>query len=161
MLRHQSIPLWREAQRVIPVVQTQQHGGVVMTLLAIEMYPDGSVLTALLRVVSGTPEIPVRFPGLAFEFTMTDDRGGSYEGRLDQIRTHSGPDFWHGRAKCESIPAIDPLAQELRIEIPELRWMRQELPYQERSRIVPGEITHGPWSFTVRFPPAQLKRNQP
>lgn len=152
--------LWREVQRVIPVAQTQQQGEVEITMLAIEVYADGCVLTTSLRVVPGTPGIPERFAHMEFMVTMADDRGGSYAGQVDAMRTQSGPDFWQGRAECAVTPALAPNARELRIEIPELRWRRQETTENGVTQMVPGEITPGPWRFTVRFPPAQLQGQQ-
>lgn len=141
-------------RRVIPIAQTQGRDEVLITLLALEVYANGCVLTSLLRIAPGTTGIQERFGHPSFTPVMTDDLGNSYAGATRAVRMQSGSDFWEGRAECICLPMLDPRARELHIEIPELAWDRAEWSEQGLTGYVPGETTPGPWQFRILIDPA-------
>ena len=152
----QTHPELRDLLRVIPIGQTQQHEGMVLTLLALEVYADGCLLTVLMQrdqVASWMMGDRMAQPESA-KVTMADDCGGAYTGRLDGLRSSTGLDFWQGRAECACTPTLDPAARELHVEISDVRWERWEETDQGELRRHEGEILDGPWVYIFQFAPA-------
>lgn len=139
--------------RVIPIAQTQQRGEVLITLLALEVYANGCVMTSLLRIAPGTVGIHERFGYPSFKLVLQDDRGTSYASTPQGASGYNASDFWQGRAECSFLPTLDPLARELAIEIPELVWQRAAWSEEGLTGHIPGETTPGPWIFRVAIEP--------
>ena len=126
--------------RVIAIGQTERAGEGELTLLALEIYERGFVVTSRLR----RPGTFGLFPELSP--AATDDLGRAYA-----HRSHGGSGGGHEfRAAHRFTPALDPTARELWLAIAEIRW----------RRLVPGQAelgedppTPGPWRFVVRLTP--------
>lgn len=150
MTQPPTYPQLRDLLRVIAIDQSQEHGGLKLSLLALEVYEDGCTLTLLLQRAQA---IPVSYERLQHaDVNITDDRGALYVGDLSNLHGSFGPDFWQYRATCAFTPTLDPAARELRIEIPSaqvggLGWLRAHRDAQS-----PGETTYGPWNFAIQLP---------
>jgi hypothetical protein len=146
-------PQLRDLLRVIPIGQTQEHEGLTLTPLALEVYTDGCLLTVLLQRAQSVSLPLGRFARIKqVDVTMTDDRGGVYMG---QMHGHSGsslPGFWQGRSQCACTPTLDPESRALHIEIPSVHWDYMEETEQGDLGRIPGEITNGPWIFFIQLP---------
>jgi hypothetical protein len=124
--------------RVIAIGQTERAGEGELTLLALEIYERGFVVTTRLRWPGGFGLLPELAPA------ASDDRGRAYAHR-SHGGSGGGREF---RSAHRFSPALDPGAGELRLAIAEIRW----------RRIVPGRAelgeeppTTGPWRFVVRL----------
>lgn len=153
-------PLLSDLLRVIGIGLTQEYEGLKLSLLALEVYADGCILTILLQRDQPIREhddgdIHRRIPILGqVAVTMTDDCGGEYTGAMGERGSSSGPGFWKGRSQFICMPTLDPAARELHIEIPTVTWQYMEETEQEDIRKVPGETIYGPWNFTIQLPAA-------
>lgn len=148
-MRPQSRPQLRQLKRVIPIAQSQQHDEILVTLLALEVYADGCVITTLLQAIP-EPGIPLNRFGVAwFTVTFRDDLGTSYSGTLCGSSSSSRGGCWQGRAACECTPTLDPGARKIWIDIAALRWERWQGELDGEGGLTPGETTLGPWRFTV------------
>jgi len=146
-------PECRDLVRVIAIGQSQQHEELVLSLLALEVYADGCLLTTLLQRARAEPMPHDRLARLGqVTVTMTDDRGGVYTGELYVGSSSSVPEFWQGRAQCACTPTLDPAARALRIEIPAVQWSYLDETEPGDLRWLPEEIMPGPWIYSVRFP---------
>ncbi|HKT37479.1 MAG TPA: hypothetical protein VJR48_03850, partial [Ktedonobacterales bacterium] len=125
-------PLLSDLLRVIGIGQTQEYEGLRLSLLALEVYADGCILTVLLQRDQPIQEhddedIHRRIPILGeVAVTMADDCGGEYTGAMAERGSSSQPGFWKGRGQFPCTPTLDPAAQELRIEIPAVTWQYME-----------------------------------
>jgi hypothetical protein len=149
-------PLLRDLARVIPIGERQQHEGLTLTALALEVYADGCLLTVLLQrsLIDSTPPDQVPRFGIFgnVTVTMTDDRGGVYTGFLHGSSGSAVADFWEWRAQFACTPTLDPAARALRIEIPAVQWSYREHTEQGDLLRVMDEMMPGPWIFSVRLP---------
>lgn len=152
LMKPPSRPQLRDLLRVIAVGQSQKHDGLVLTLLALEVYTDGCLLTVLLQRARSVQEPADQFARMeTVEVTMMDDQGGAYTGELHGHSGSSWADFWQGRGQCICRPTLDPQARALRIEIPSIGWTYWKETEQGEMRTVPGELTKGPWIFSIQY----------
>jgi len=141
-------PVMRGLLRVIPIAQAQEHGDILVTLIALETYPDGCILSLMFGAVPGAPRADERFGRAPMALTMRDDTGRAYDGGRRMIGM-GGHDY-SGRALVPFYTQpLAPGVRALYIEIPELRWEHSEPREDGGWRAVPGETTNGPWRFTV------------
>jgi hypothetical protein len=124
--------------RVVPVAETQEQGGVEVTLFSLEIYADG--LLASLRLVL-TDRVQLGDLQMNPFIMAGDDQDGHYSGYVDWLRW--GLDLqW--RLTAAFRPALPPGVRELRIEVPALRWQQAD-----------EEQVAGPWTFTVAHLPEE------
>jgi hypothetical protein len=142
-------PAMQELVGVVPIAQTQAHGGTVVTLFSVELYADGFVVHGRIRREdrrplsgAGASRQPVA------QLRAGDERGGRYEARPGRL---IGSDYDREWRFMQSFgPGVDPAARELRLDIAEVNWRRsEEIPsMSERTDVHPG-----PWAFTIPLPP--------
>ena len=146
-------PLLRNVLRVIPINQSQEHEGLTLTAVALEVYADGCLLRSLLQRVCAEPDPRDQFARLGdITVTMTDDHENRYAGQLLGSSGSYRPGYWEERARCEFTPTLDPAARALRIEIAAIQWTYAEETAQGELHRVPGESRHAPWIFSVELP---------
>jgi hypothetical protein len=126
--------------RVVAIGRTERAGEGELTLLALELYERGFVVTSRLRWPGPFGLFPELSPA------ATDDLGHAYAHR-SHGGSGDGRDF---RAAHRFSPALDPAAAELRLEIAEIRWRRLVPGRTELGEEAP---TPGPWRFVVRLSP--------
>ncbi|HEX5548798.1 MAG TPA: hypothetical protein VFX24_15420 [Ktedonobacterales bacterium] len=142
----------RELLRVIAIGQTQEHKGLRISLLTLDIYDDGCQLKLLLL---RDEAVPVSHQQLQHaDVNVTDDRGAVYVGAMSVLDGRFGLDFWQYRNTYTFMPTLDPAARELRIEIPAVQTGALGWANAHRDAQSPGETTHGPWSFIVQLPAA-------
>jgi hypothetical protein len=129
----------RQLVRVLPLAQTQVQGGVELTLLSLEAYTDGFFVTLRLVPAEERPLLPESrsYPDLALH--ATDERGARYDAW--PVGGSGYPDHW--RFTFSFVPPLNSAVQELRLEVPELRWR------SFREGEPPVEAPPGPWAFVV------------
>ncbi|HEY1388457.1 MAG TPA: hypothetical protein VGF38_07925 [Ktedonobacterales bacterium] len=142
-----------ELLRVIAIDQSQEHDGLKISLLILDVYDDSCQLKLLLRRAEAVPVPHQRLQHA--DVSVTDDRGAVYVGDMSVLDGRFGPDFWQHSNRYTFVPTLDPAARELRIEIPSVQtgalgWTRAHI--DARS---PGVTTHGPWGFTIQLPAAE------
>src|SRR5262249_34078864 len=116
-------PLFRDLLRVIAIGEREQHDGVTLTAVALEVYADGCLLTLLVQRIRAEPEPRGRVARLAeITATMTDDHDHVYVGHVQASSGVARPDSWEGRALYACTPTLDPVAEAVRIEIPQIAW---------------------------------------
>jgi hypothetical protein len=146
-------PLFRDLLSVVPIAEHQEHEGVTLTAVALEVYTDGSLLTLLLQRAPAAPDLREQFARLGeITVTMTDDHDNVYAGQLHGSSGSYRPGLWEERARCAFTSTLNPAARALRIEIADIRWHYAEETEQGEPRRVPGEVRNGPWIFSVRLP---------
>jgi len=132
---------------VLPIAQAQQHQGVEVLALALELYAAGFVVTIQLQSHGGMPFIDDA-PALAL--MVTDDCGGQYPSQRSGATGEGARKEWQWRLAYRCAPALDPHARELRLAIADMTWTR---PDARRQRFVPIRTRTGPWTFIVAVPP--------
>lgn len=142
----------RDLLRVIAIDQSQEHEGLKISLLALEVYDDGCTLKLLLQRAHALPVSQQQLQHA--DVSISDDRGAAYVGDMSVLHGSCTPDSWQYQASYTFMPTLDPAARELRIEIPAVQvgaigWARGHRDAQS-----PGETTQGPWSFSVHIPAA-------
>jgi Clp amino terminal domain, pathogenicity island component len=152
-MHRQTHPVFRDLLRVIPISEHQEHAGVAVTAVALEVYADGSLLTLLLQRARAEPDPRFQFARLGgITVTITDDHDNVYAGWLHGSSGSYGSGMWEERAQCACTPTLDPAAGALRIEIAAIQWTYAEETAQGERRWVPGEVAPGPWIFSIRLP---------
>jgi Clp amino terminal domain, pathogenicity island component len=148
-------PPFHDLLRVIAIAERQQHEDVTLTAVALEVYADGCLLTLLLRRVRAEPDPRDPFARLGqITVTMTDDHDHGYAGHVQGSNGGARPGFWDGRAQCAFTPTLDPAAGAVRIEITAIQWTYALETAQGEHQWVQGDVTPGPWIFSVRLPAA-------
>ncbi|HEU4782037.1 MAG TPA: hypothetical protein VFS83_01725 [Ktedonobacterales bacterium] len=144
----------RELLRVIAIGQSQEHEGLKISLLALEVYADGCILTILLQRAQAVPAAHERLGRI--DVNITDDRGAVYAGHMSDLHGSFEPDadYWEYRIRCTFTPTLDPGARELRIEIPSVQTGALGWANAHRDAQSPGVTTHGPWRFSIQLPAA-------
>ncbi len=146
-------PPFRDLLRVIPIAERQQHEDVTLTAVALEVYADGCLLTLLLQRARAESDPRDPFARLgAIAVAMTDDHDHVYGGHVHGSRGVSRPGFWDGRAECAFTPTLDAAAGTVRIEIAAIQWIYALGTAQGEFHSVQGDVTSGPWIFSVRLP---------
>lgn len=130
-------PRLRDLLRVIPVAQSHTVDGVTVTLLSIETYADGFVAT--FRVIAEPAPSGHRFPQLVLE--ITDDQGNRYNGWPGG----GVGDYEQWRLIHRFAPALAPNAQELHLDVTDVRWRTPGNQPEEKAEV-------GPWAFAVPIP---------
>lgn len=145
-------PQLRDLLHVIAIDQSQEHEGLRISLLALEVFADGCKLTILLQRAQA---VPVSHEQLQHaDVNITDDHDGVYAGDMSDLHGSFGPDFWEYRVTYSFMPTLDPAAHELRIEVPAVQVGALGWPRAHRDPQSPGETMHGPWSFSIQIPAA-------
>lgn len=125
---------------VIPIGQTQVVGSIELSLLALELYEHGFVVTSRVRADRGAARA---FPEVVLE--AEDDQGGSY-----RERPHGGSGDEHEfRAAHRFDRPLDATTRHLNITAPEVRWRTFSVDQPHPAEVPP---TPGPWRFTVSLP---------
>ncbi len=132
---------------VVPIAQAQQHQGVEVLALALELYAAGFVITCQLQSHGAVPFIDDA-PALALR--VTDDRGGEYPIQPAGATGDGARSAWQWRLAYRCAPALDAHARALQMEVADITWHR---PDAGRQRFVPARIVSGPWLFTVALLP--------
>lgn len=149
----QSRPQLRDLLRVIAIGQSQEHEGLKITALALELYSDGSLLTILLQRAQPFPMPAYHYARLGqVGVTLKDDRGSVYSGQLHEHSGSSSQDFWEGRCQCAFTPILATEARTLQIEISAIHWIYMEETDQGILHKESGDVTTGPWVFSVQVP---------
>ncbi len=136
---HVPPPRLHRLARVVPIGQAQEHHGVEVLALALEVYAAGFVATFQIQSLGAGPDLgdaddAERSPRLAL--SATDNRGGHYtsmpyEGSgFGQVRDWQ----WRGAART------------LWLTLAALEWTR---PDEATRRFVPAPTIRGPWRFAV------------
>ncbi len=151
---HVPPPRLHQLVRVVPIGQTQEHGGVAVLALALEVYEAGFVSTFQIQSSGGGPDLrdaddAERSPRLAL--TATDDRGGYYTSQPYEGSGFGQGRDWQWRGAYHFAPALDPAARTLRLTLAGLEWTR---PDEAARRFVPVHTLRGPWRFVVDLAPA-------
>src|SRR5690348_16451648 len=142
----------RELLRVIAIDQSQEHEGLKISLLTLDVYDDGCQLKLMLRRAEAVPVSQERLQHA--DVNIVDDRGSVYAGDMSDLEGRFGPDFWQYSNTCTFVPTLDPAARELRIEIPSVQTGALGWARAHRDAQSPGESTHGQWVFTIPLPAA-------
>lgn len=151
-------PVFTGLRRVIPIAQAQRHRDVMVTLVALEVYErEGCILALLLESGPGTQGAIERYGRAFLQATLRDNRGAVHTSARRPSEGATGPDSVAQRALLPFYGAtITPDTDTIEIEIPELHWERYE-PRTDGAGLVviQGEITPGPWRFTVALHPGR------
>ena len=150
---HVPPPRLHQLVRVVPVGQMQEHGGVEVLALAVEVYRAGFVATFQVQSLGDGPNLgdaddAERSPHLAL--TAVDDRGGRYTGQAYEGSGFGQGRDWQWRGAYRFAPALDRATQTLELMLTELTWTR---PAEAQRRYVPVCTVAGPWRFTVPVAP--------
>ena len=151
MSRELPAPTLKDLVRVVPIGQSQVHGGVTVMMLALEQYADGFVVT--FRVLSDEPwpfDIHREgFQHFEVDLRVTTASGTEYDGRMLHSGLSTRMEGWQGRFEYQHAPALDPTASWVRIEVLALHWLKRipDPPFQ-----APAKEMTGPWVFTVPLP---------
>lgn len=137
-------PMFRPLERVLPVAQTRDSGGVEIVLLFLEIYGDGFIATFRIFLFDEWSASD-RFRSLEITLQATDDRGRRYALGPRRGVTSGAPNLDY-RGTFSFGPGLDPAAQVLRLEIPDLHWSTLE---GERRETVPDAVRRGPWAFSI------------
>ena len=146
---HVPPPRLHRLRRVVPIGQAQEHHGVEVLALALEVYEAGFVATFQIQSLGTGPDLgdaddAERNPRLAL--SGTDNRGGHYTGA-----PYEGSGFgqvwdWQWRGAYRLAPALDPAARTLWLTLATLEWTR---PDAATRRFVPAPTVRGPWRFAI------------
>ena len=146
-------PFYHQLQRVIPILRTHRHGAYELTVVSLEVYSESLLLVLWAHAVPQEPEGTVVQPLAWVTITLADDVGTEYSGGQVVSTTNFGPGYYHGRVEYQFSPTLNPVARELRVSVPELRWEYFEA--DESGQYVQrlwGEETEPPWVFTLPLP---------
>jgi hypothetical protein len=142
-------PNLRELVRVLGIGQSQEHNGLLVSLLSLEVYKDGCLLLVLMQ--SHPAEFPAsgHMPEFAdFPVLAGDDRGGQYRVHPSLDGQLTEPDYREVRASWLWESPLDPEARSVRIEIPAVVWQIRIMDGTRQMQMVPGDQVQGPWVFT-------------
>lgn len=152
MTQPPTYPQLRVLLRVIAINQSQEHEGLKLSLLALEVYEDGCKLMLLLQRAQAVPVSHEQLQHV--DIDITDDRGTKYVGDLGVLHGSFGPDFWHYRVTCTFMPTLNPAPHVLRIGIPSVQVDALGWVLAHRDAQSPGETKYGPWNFSIQLPAA-------
>lgn len=149
MITGNNRPNLRELVRVVGIGQSQEHNGLLVSLLSLEVYKDGCLLLVLMQ------SHPAAFPpsGQMPEFTdfpvlVSDDRGGQYTVHPSLGGQLQEPGYREVRASWLWTSPLNPAARTVRIEIPAVVWQLRIMDDTRQMQMVPGDHMQGPWVFT-------------
>ncbi len=113
--------------RVVPIGQMQEHAGVAVLALALEVYDAGFVATFQIQYLGSGPDLwhaddAKRSPRLVF--TATDDREGQYTSQVYEGRGFGQGHDWQWRGAYRCAPALDSAAPMLWLTLATLTWAR-------------------------------------
>lgn len=143
----------RELLRVIAIDQSQEHDGLSISLLTLDVYDDGCQLKLLLRRAEAVPVSQQQLQHA--DVNIVDDRGAMYVGAMSDLDGRFGPDFWQDSNIYTFMPTLDPTARELRIEIASVQTGALGWAWTHRDPQSSGVTTYGPWRFTIQIPAAE------
>lgn len=149
-MQQPTYPELRDLLRVIAIDQSQEHDGLKISLLALEVYDDGCKLKLLLGRAEALPVSQQQLQHV--DINITDDHGAVYGGDASDLDGRFKPDSWQYRVTFAFMPTLDPAARELRIEVPFVQTGALGWERGHRDAQLPGETAHGPWNFTVQLP---------
>ena len=157
MITGNSRPNLRELVRVVGIGQSQEHNGLFVSLLSLEVYKDGCLLLVLMQ------SHPAEFPAMVempeftdFPVLVSDDRGGQYTVRPSIGGQLQEPGYREVRASWLWTAPLDAEAHTVRIEIPAVVWQLTIMDDTDTDtdadtrqwQVVPGDHIPGPWVFT-------------
>ena len=132
-----------QLRRVIPIGQMQRIDGGTFMFLALESYLEGFLVHARI-LLDEVPEAlyDPEVHGVYVEpiLVITDDRGAHYP-VIPAGWFGDPPDYRHD---FQVNQPLHPDARELRLEMPEIHWVKDER-YGPRTE----RVATGPWTFTV------------
>jgi hypothetical protein len=143
-------PNLRELVRVVGIGQSQEHNGLLISLLSLEVYKDGCLLLCLMQ--SHPAEFPPsgHMPEFAdFPVLVSDDRGGQYTVHPSLGGQLQEPGYREVRAAWLWTSPLDSEARTVRIEIPAVVWQLRTMDDTRQMQMVPGDHVQGPWVFTL------------
>lgn len=149
-MQQPTYPELRDLIRVIAIDQSQEHGGLKIFLLALEVYADGCNLKLLLQRAEAVPVSQERLQHA--DVNVTDEHGAVYVGAVSDFHGSFTADSWQYQVTFAFTPTLDPAARELRIEVPAVQTGALGWARAHRDARSPGETTPGPWNFTVQIP---------
>ncbi|HEY7779148.1 MAG TPA: hypothetical protein VIC85_02945 [Ktedonobacterales bacterium] len=131
----------------------QRHEEVTLTAVALEVYADGCLVTILIQRARAEADPRDQLTRLGkITGTMTDDHDQVYAGKDHGSSGVSRLGFWDGRAQCAFTPTLEPAAGAVRIEIAAITWHYAPEAAPGERHWVPGDVTAGPWVFSMRLP---------
>ena len=134
-------PPRRALLRVVPIGQSQRRDGLEVTLIALEQYSNGFVLTC--TAASAVPPVGRYDPSLSF--VLTDNRGPACSAAGGG--TDRGPWLDYHRSCYQFTLAFDPAARELRVKVTARR--------QRSGGGARYEDDQYDFAFTVQLPPGR------
>jgi hypothetical protein len=142
-------PIPGTLRQVIPIAQSQVHGDVRVTAVALEVYePRGMVLSLLVQIEPDALDASERFGGVRVAATLRDNLGTSY-----WLAERPGEGASERQSHRVLLPnfgeRLSDEAHRLDIQIAELHWERYEETPDSREQRIPLEATIGPWQFTA------------
>jgi hypothetical protein len=123
---------------VQPFLSTARDGDFALTIDSIERYEHGFVLVLWAEAAVG--------PLYLFAISATDDVGSAYPGLMVSGYGGGGQDGWHNRIVYAFMPALDPEARSLMLNVTHARRIRHER-MRDLGMLPEGEIG-GPWLFS-------------
>ncbi len=135
--------------RVVPIGQAQDHHGVAVLALALEVYEAGFVATCQIQSLGSGPDLgdaddAERRPRLAL--TASDNRGGHYTSRPYEGNGFGQGCDWQWRGASHCAPALAPAARTWWLTLARLTWAGAD---EETQQEVPVCTLRGPWRFLV------------
>jgi len=155
MSRLPARPRLRNLVRVVAIGQTQEHNGVRVSLLALEVYDGGCVLSARITSDQFTDFQRGIFRDLdRFPLRVWDDRGQDYESFEGGGSSSAGPDFYEAHPNTTLMPTLEPSATALSIEIAGIAFQFRDTnaSITGAPHRTPGDTIRGPWLFHVPIP---------
>jgi len=136
---------WRELERVVPVVQSQTAGDIMLTLVSLEIYAKQGFLV----IFNGQSSVPgARFDrGMRgwMQARITDRLGDNYTNGQTLLSGIQHAHTFIGRAVMPCTPPVQPQAGGLAITIPAIEW-----EYPDGDESLPAfELLPGPWLFDI------------
>ncbi len=144
-------PFVHRLLRVIPLAQTYRKGAFELTVVSLEVYEDSCLMPLWVQAVPKDVDIKFIQPQTHLTVQIRDDLGTVYVGESGPRTGGIGAGYYYQRAEYRFSPTLNPAAQALHVDVPELRW--EYFEQDHRNPIVPGKRLWGDvdatWSFTV------------
>lgn len=143
-------PFVHRLLRVIPIAQTYREGAFELTVVSLEVYEDSCLMPLWVQAVPKDVDIKFIQPQTHLTVQIRDDLGTVYVGESGLRTGGIGAGYYYQRAEYRFSPTLNPAAQALHVDVPELRWEYFEQVHRNPG---PGKRLWGDvdatWSFTV------------
>lgn len=130
-------------RQVVPIALAETRGDVTVTLISLEVYDQGSILTLALRSERGFPLAEFRGPRGPEPQLEVADPERHHDVNIQEAS--GGQRDWRFRYQLSSM--VCQRAQKLRVHIPQITLQLIRGPAQSTERLP------GPWEFMVDIPP--------